>query len=183
VVGLSLTEALLSLHLSQPAALQLRTAAVISLHQEEEVAEYDNDRYSVLHRMLPFTTALLIIVALYVGYIVFSRWKERRDLAENARREEIAGAKKSYEAYGSGEVKVLNFNISPGVLQKGDKASICYGVSNAKSVTIEPKPDETVWPSLARCVAASPKKTTKYVITAQDANGKTDTKDVTVIVQ
>jgi hypothetical protein len=141
------------------------------------------ERYPAIRKMLPYTTALLIIVALYVGYVVFSRWRERRDFDQKATQQEIAGAKKSYEAYGSGEVKVLNFNISPSVLQKGDKASICYGVSNAKSVTIDPKPDESVWPSLARCVAASPKMTTKYTITAQDANGRTDAKDVTIIVQ
>lgn len=147
------------------------------------MAAQENERYPLIRRMLPYTTALLIIVASYVGYIVFTRWQERREYSRQISQEEIAAARKSYEAYGSGEVKVLNFNISPSVLRKGDTASLCYGVSNAKTVTIEPKPDENVWPSLARCVAASPRKTTKYTITAQDANGKMDTKDVTIIVQ
>jgi hypothetical protein len=147
------------------------------------LASHENERYPFIRKMLPFTTALLIIVALYVGYTVFSRWKERRAASEQATREQVEGARKSYEAYGSGQVKVLNFNITPAIMRKGDKASICYGVSNAKTVTIEPKPDENVWPSMARCVEVSPKQTTTYTITAQDANGKADTKNVTINVQ
>jgi hypothetical protein len=147
------------------------------------VAAQEMERYPIIRKMLPYSTALLIIVALYVGYTVFSRWKERHDYNEKLAQEEIEGAKKSYEAYGSGQPKVLNFNISPGIIQKGDKATICYGVSNASTVKIDPKPDENIWPSHARCVAVSPKKTTKYVITAQDASGKSDIRDVTIIVQ
>lgn len=132
---------------------------------------------------MPFMTAAVIIVAIYVGYVVFTRWKERRDLAQHEKQQVIDSSRKTYEAYGSGQVTVLNFNITPAVMRSGDKGSLCYGVSNAKNVTIEPKPDDNVWPSLNRCVAVSPKATTTYKITAQAADGKTATKDVTIVVQ
>lgn len=145
--------------------------------------EIEREAYPLLKKILPFTTAIVIIVAIYVGYVVFTRWKERRDTARQEKQQVIDSSRKTYEAYGSGQVTVLNFNITPAAMNKGDKGSLCYGVSNAKTVEIEPKPDDAVWPSLARCVAVSPKKTTTYTITAKAEDGKSATKDVTIIVQ
>jgi hypothetical protein len=143
----------------------------------------ENDAYPGLRKLLPYTTALVIIVAIYVGYIVYTRWRERREIARQETQQVIDSARKTYEAYGSGAVTVLNFNISPAAMRRGDKGSLCYGVSNAKSVSIEPKPDDGVWPSLNRCVAVSPKKTTTYTIVAQDEQGHSATKNVTIVVQ
>lgn len=145
--------------------------------------EFEREAYPFLRRVMPFMTAAVIIVAIYVGYVVFTRWKERRTAARQEKQQVIDSSRKTFEAYGSGQVTVLNFNISPAVMSKGDKGTLCYGVSNAKDVTIEPKPDEGVWPSTNRCVAVSPKTTTTYKITAQAADGKTATKDVTIVVQ
>jgi hypothetical protein len=147
------------------------------------LAADNQERYAVLRKMLPFTTAAVIIVALYVGYIVFTRWKERRDLAEETTKQQVTNDRKTLEQYGAGQVKVMNFTITPGIVEKGTKATICYGVSNAKTVVIDPKPDENVWPSVARCVTTTPKKTTTYTITAQDESGHSDTKNVTIKVQ
>jgi hypothetical protein len=147
------------------------------------MANDNHEPYSVIRKMLPFTTAAVIIVALYVGFLVFTRWKERRDMAEHESQQQVENARKDLAQYGSGKVTVLNFNITPAVLRKGDKASICYGVSNAKTVTIEPAPDEHVWPSVSRCVEASPKKTTTYTILAKDDAGHSDTKNLTITVQ
>jgi hypothetical protein len=147
------------------------------------VASPENDQYPVLRKMLPYTTAAVIIALVYVGWIFFSRWQEARALREKAAQERIEEARKTVEAYGNGRVKIMNFTISPGLLSRGEKATICYGVSNAKIVTIDPKPDETVWPSLSRCVAASPKRTTTYTLTATDAAGHTDQKALTLQVQ
>ncbi len=133
--------------------------------------------------MLPFTTVILVIVAVYVGWIVYSRWKERRDIAQKQSQETVESYKKTYEAYGSGQVKVLNFTISPAILARGQTATICYGVSNAKTVTIDPKPNENVWPSLNRCVEIAPKKTTTYTITAADDAGHSEQKSLTLRVE
>jgi hypothetical protein len=143
----------------------------------------EQEPYSALRRILPFTTAAVVIAAIYVGYIFYSRWSENREAQERARQHEIEEAKKTVDAYGGGEVKVLSFTIGPSIVSHGQKVNICYGVSNAKTVTIEPKPDGEVWPSLSRCVEASPKKDTSYTITATDEKGKTDAQTLTIKVQ
>jgi hypothetical protein len=133
--------------------------------------------------MLPFTTAAVVIAAIYVGYVFFSRWQENREAREHIHQQEVSEAKKTVDAYGGGEVKVLSFTISPGVVQRGQKVNICYGVSNAKSVTISPNPDGEVWPSLSRCVEASPTKDVSYTITATDEKGKTDARTLAIKVE
>ena len=47
---------------------------------------------------------------------------------------------------------------------------MCYGVANAKTVSIDP-PVEGVWPSVARCLNVSPRRTTVYTLTASDGAG------------
>ena len=69
------------------------------------------------------------------------------------------------------------------MVSKGGTAQLCYGVSNAKTLTIDPKPTGDVWPSIARCVDVAPTKDTTYVVTAQDANGHTETANVTIQVR
>lgn len=141
------------------------------------------EQHPLLRKLLPFTSAAVIIALVYVGWTFFSRWQEVRELKEKAAQQQAADARKTVEAYGNGRVKIMNFTISPGVVGRGEKVSICYGVSNAKTVVIDPKPDGGVWPSLARCVEASPKKTTSYTLTATDAAGHTDQGTLTIQVQ
>ncbi len=142
-----------------------------------------HEPHPILRKLLPYTTAAVIIAALYVGWTFFSRWQESRDLKQKQQEQQVAEARRTIEAYGSGEVKIMNFTISPSILSRGEKAHICYGVSNAKTVTIEPRPDEDVWPSLARCVEATPTKETTYTLTATDAAGHSQQKSLTLQVQ
>ena len=144
-------------------------------------SEQESD--SILRRLLPFTTVGVILAAIYVGYVFYSRWSENRDLAAKAQQQEIASDQKTVDAYGGGHVKVLNFTISPSVVSRGEKVSLCYGVANAKTVTIAPKPEGDTWPSLSRCVEAAPAKDTTYTITARAEDGKTDTQSLQVKVR
>jgi hypothetical protein len=140
-----------------------------------------NDPVSVVRKLLPFTTAAVIIMALYVGWIFFSRWQAGRD-AERAQAEaRVAEAQKVLDAYGGNKVTVLNLSASKGALRRGETAQLCYGVSNAKSVKIEP-PVGDLWPSMYRCLDISPTKDTTYTITADDGQGHTDTKSIEVKV-
>lgn len=142
----------------------------------------EQEPQSVIRKILPFTTVGVIIAVLYVGYIFYSRWSENRDLAAKQKQEEAMNARKTVDAYGGGQVKVLSFSLSAGAIHPGDTIKVCYGVSNAKTVTIEPKPEGEVWPSLSRCVDAAPKKDTTYTITADDGQGHTDTQSLAVKV-
>ncbi|HVA16804.1 MAG TPA: hypothetical protein VMV59_03715 [Candidatus Dormibacteraeota bacterium] len=126
---------------------------------------------------------IVIIAALVVAGIFYSRWQENRDIEEKAAAAKRAKAQQLVEDFGGNDFKILNFYAAPGAILRGDEAAICYGVSNAKFVTLEPKASEDVWPSLDRCVEASPKKTTTYTLTASDAAGHKKTATLTLTVQ
>lgn len=69
-------------------------------------------------------------------------------------------------------LQLIQFYASPGVIERGESASLCYGVAQAAKVRIEP-PVGNLWPSLNRCVSVSPKQDTHYKLTVEDSNGKT----------
>lgn len=67
-------------------------------------------------------------------------------------------------------VKILEFYPREAVLTEGDKTVLCYGVTNAKSVRIDPHV-EGVSPSLTRCVEVRPSDT-RYTLIAEGADGR-----------
>lgn len=79
----------------------------------------------------------------------------------------------------SDPVKILSFYPRETMVTAGDMTLLCYGVSNAKSVRIEP-PVEGVSPSLSRCVEVRPKGETRYTLTAVGSDGQTVSQSVTV---
>jgi hypothetical protein len=137
----------------------------------------------VIRKMLPYTTFAIIVALGYLAWVFYSRWHENRLLQQQAAAKEQAEAKRIYDMYGAGRVKILQLYANPGVVARGGTAQLCYGVSNAKTLTIEPKPTGDIWPSIARCVDVSLAKDTTYVLTAQDANGHTETANVTIQVR
>lgn len=130
--------------------------------------------------------ALVVIVVLYMAYTFWSRWQENQDLAvkQKAARaaEQRDEAEKTYDTLGGSEFKIISFYASPGVIHRGDTVDMCYGVSNAKSVKLDP-PEANVWPSNDRCLQVSPKKTTTYTFTADDGKGNTKTATLTIEVK
>ena len=77
-------------------------------------------------------------------------------------------------------VRITQFYSEPAIA-RGEKANICYGVANAKTVKIDP-PVESLWPTVARCFAVSPAKNTTYTLTALDAAGKSATQTIEIRV-
>jgi hypothetical protein len=95
------------------------------------------------------------------------------------RRSDPAAAKIPPPAQGA--VKILQFYASTGALARGDKAMLCYGVENARSVSIAPL-SEPVTPAFSRCLEVSPLHTTHYTLMANGFDGKTATQSLTVAV-
>jgi hypothetical protein len=81
-----------------------------------------------------------------------------------------------------GPVRILRFYASAGVLMTGEKAQLCYGVQNAKSVRIAPLLANVV-PSVARCLEIVPKHTTHYTILAEGYDGRVAAQSLTLAVQ
>jgi hypothetical protein len=129
-----------------------------------------------------YTSILLVLAIMYAGWVFFSRRQEAREIEKRAKENERAEAARTYEMLGGGSFEILNFYAAPGVIHRGESAQLCYGVSNAKTVRLEPQTAE-VWPSQARCVEVSPKKDTTYTLTADDGHGNTRTSSLTVRVR
>src|SRR5436190_1813875 len=106
---------------------------------------------STLRKLLPFTTVGLALALLYVGWTFYSRWNYARAAKQAAEHERAKANAKIVEMYGSGNLKILNFYATPGILRRGQKGLVCYGVSNATTVRIEPGV-EALKPSMSRCV-------------------------------
>jgi hypothetical protein len=70
-----------------------------------------------------------------------------------------------------GPVRIVQFYASVRALTAGDKALLCYGVENARSVRIAPISQE-VYPSFNRCLEIVPDHTTHYTILAEGFDGK-----------
>lgn len=138
--------------------------------------------YSGLRNPVLYTSLLVLLAAFYSGWVLFSRRQEVRELEDKAKAAKLAQDQKIVESLGGSSFDILNFYASPPVVQHGETAQLCYGVSNAKSVRLEPQPNK-VWPSFMRCVEVVPQKDTAYTLTAEDGRGNTKTATVVVKVR
>ncbi|MBN2241702.1 MAG: hypothetical protein JW793_03350 [Acidobacteria bacterium] len=126
-----------------------------------------------------FTWMLAVVIILYLGWVFYSRWSENR--AFEQRVEELQESRESTISKTYGELKILGFYATPPAVGPGEKAQLCYSVTSAESVRIEPHV-ENVWPSISRCVEVAPAENTTYRLVAEDAEGKTVTAETTVEV-
>ena len=85
------------------------------------------------------------------------------------------------ELYGGDQLKILDFHATAGPLHPGETAELCYGVSNAESVKIEPDVHD-VPPSYSNCAKIAPKKEAVYTLTATDKKGNTQQAQLTMHV-
>ena len=84
---------------------------------------------------------------------------------------------------GPAHVRILRFRASVGALIRGEKAQLCYGVENAKSVRISPMLARPLAPSANNCLEIVPEHTTHYTILAEGFDGTVETRSLTLPVQ
>jgi hypothetical protein len=147
--------------------------------------ESEQQKKPFLKNPFLYTSALILIAALYAGFVFFTRWDENRSIerqhaTQNAARQSESD-RAALEQLGGKELAIQSFYATPSI-RRGDSAQLCYGVANVKTLSIDP-PVGALWPSHARCLDVSPKKDTTYTLTIQDAAGKTQTQSVTIKVQ
>jgi hypothetical protein len=137
---------------------------------------------SRLRYIVPLLGVAVLIGAIYDGAIFYSRWNGNRQ-AERAQAERDADhARKIIDMAGGGGLKIIGFYAVPGAIRRGGSTTICYGVTGAKTVRIEPA-IQTVWPSMSRCMQASPVKDTEYKLIAVDGEGRSTTGSLVVKVR
>ena len=148
------------------------------------LSENQPPQKSILKNPLVYSSLLILIVAVYVVWILFSRHQDNRAYEQRAAE---AQAKKqreqdqaAIEQLGGSELSIQMLYATRQI-RRGETAQVCYGVANAKSVTLEPQSNQ-VWPSHNLCVDVKPVKTTTYTLTATGADGKAVSQQVTVAV-
>jgi hypothetical protein len=143
-----------------------------------EVAE---PTVSLLRRLLPFLTIALLAAVAYDAWVFYSRWSYARQAERTRQEKEAADARKTLDMLGGGNLKILSFYATPGTIHRGDHASLCFGVTGAQSVRMEPA-IEALRPALSYCLQVSPAKDTEYKLIAGDDAGHSANSTVTLRV-
>jgi len=125
---------------------------------------------------------VFLLVGGYIGWVFYSRWEDNQVLEQKAQEKQRVQDKKTFEMMGGNKFAILGFYADTPTIDPGGRSDLCYSVSNAKSVRLEPQP-EPVWPAFSHCVEVSPRKTTKYTFTAEDGEGHTKTATLEVRVR
>lgn len=150
------------------------------------LAEPTPQSKSPLKNPLLYSSAVLGMALLGVLFVMLSRWHETSVLEREAARERAEKQHEqdaaTFQQLGGKDFAILNFYASPRSVRRGESAALCYGVSNAKTVTLEPQTN-AVWPSIARCVDVTPNKTTTYTLTIEDGAGHSKTESLEVAVK
>jgi hypothetical protein len=150
------------------------------------IGDSQNPKPNPARRFWLYTSPVLAIAIAYSGWIMLSRWQENKQLtdqaAAQARAKEKQEAQQTVESLGGDRFDILSFYATPGAIRRGESAQLCYGVSNAKTVTLDP-PVAEMWPSASRCLDVTPTRTTNYTLTATDAQGNKKTVAVELKVQ
>lgn len=131
---------------------------------------------------MPILGLAIAAAVVYDGAIFYSRWSSNRRAAEAQAEKQTEQARNVVRMLGGDGLKILSFYAAPGKIARGEHANLCYGVSGAKTVRIEP-PVDAVWPALTRCVQVSPRKDTVYKLIAGDESGRSATESVSVTVR
>ena len=138
--------------------------------------EQQPEKKSPLKNPYVYSSFLILIVLIYVGYIMYSRRESSREFersqTEKSTEQRREDDRKAIEQLGGSELAIQSLYVTPAAIHRGEKAQLCYNVSNAKTVSLDP-PEGTVWPSHSRCLDLSPKKTTTYKLTITGAAGQT----------
>jgi hypothetical protein len=132
-----------------------------------------------------YSAIVLVGVAVVVGWILFSRWSDNKQIERQAAQQKQEKQRESdrtaLDQMGGKTLDIQAFYANPGAVHRGDTVQLCYGVANAKTVKLEPQ-ENRVWPSYSRCVDVKPTKTTTYTLTVDDGAGNTKTQSLEVKV-
>ena len=138
--------------------------------------------FPIIRKLLPYTSVAAVLALFYVGWVFYARSNQNRELQREAEQKSAEQAQKTFEMYGSGQLKILLFYASPSTVARGQATQLCFSVANATKVKIDQGVEE-IKPSLNRCVPAKPSQATAYTITAADDLGHEVSQIVNVAVR
>jgi hypothetical protein len=143
-------------------------------------------RKSLFKNPYLYSAIVFAVVLAYVAFLLLSRHESNRAFeqrnAEKTSEQRRADDRAALEQLGGSEFAIRDLYVSSAIIHRGESAQLCYDVSNAKSVTLDP-PEGEVWPSHFRCLELSPQKTTTYTLTISDATGESLSQSVQLQVR
>jgi len=141
---------------------------------------------SVWAKTLHYSWLVVLAALLYVGGVIFMRWRENRaidqEMARKAAAKTAEADRRTVELMGGSRFEILRFYATATTIRPGEAVQLCYGVSNAAAVRLDP-PVESLRPAFSRCLDVYPQKDTTYTLTAADAQGQTKTATAVVHVR
>src|SRR5882757_6916104 len=85
----------------------------------------------IIRKLLPYTTVAALLALLYIAWVFYARAGANREIERQADEKLTAQAKRTYDMYGSGQLKILLFYAVPAVVPSGGYTRLCYSVANA----------------------------------------------------
>src|SRR5271157_3970715 len=77
-----------------------------------------------------YSGALLVGVALYVAFVLLTRYESNREFEQREREQEAvkrrAEDRRTIEQLGGRELAIRSLYVSPPVIHRGEKAQLCY---------------------------------------------------------
>jgi hypothetical protein len=136
----------------------------------------------LLSRLLPYTTVLMVLAALWTSWIFHSRRHSIAEVQHQIQQKQVEEERRVVAQFGGDQLTILGFNAANGEVPPGERVVLCYGVSNAVQVKIEPGV-EPIKPAVSHCLNVFPKKTTTYTLKAADGKGNTKRASLTIRVR
>jgi hypothetical protein len=124
----------------------------------------------------------MVLAALWTGWTLYSRQQSAAEAERQSKQKQADANSKLLAAFGGDQLTILGFNAAATEAPVGGRVVLCYGVSNATAVKIEPGV-EPLKPALSHCLNVFPKKTTTYVLNAEDGKGNRKSASLTIRVR
>src|SRR3989442_6852373 len=104
------------------------------------LADEKPEEKSIFRNPFVYTTTLIAVAVVYVGFVFFSRWEENRAIEERAKAKEREEAARAVEIMGGNRLEIQSFSGSPGILRRGGAGQVLFGVGRAKTGAGDTRP-------------------------------------------
>jgi len=133
-----------------------------------------------------YSGTLILFLAAYVGYTIYSRHQSTLDFEKRNEQQQLEKRReddrRAIEQLGGSELAIRALYVTRATIHRGENSQLCYDITNAKTVTLDPPVGE-VWPSHNRCLDLAPRTSTTYTLTIADAAGKAASQSVQIQVR
>ena len=91
-----------------------------------------------MRRVVMWIGVVIVAALIYDGVDFLFALERKSSGGEEEAQQETDQARKTVDALGGGGLKILSFYAAPGTIRRGEHTSLCYGVTGAKTVRMEP---------------------------------------------